>query len=179
MVLELAVIAFDDQIDAERAMGYLEATTPEAPWLHELALTERARNGRITIRGTFAGHFLDVEPDGEVIGHSTAIGALTGAILGAALGPPGLAAGFVAGGSIGGYLQSRRDPAPQGELFEQIRVHVPRRASALVLLADESHVDALIRACRGLGGHAYRLVLTEEQADVLTSAVSSAPVATW
>ena len=104
----------------------------------------------------FAGHYLDIEDEGDVIGRDTLIGALTGAVIGAAFGPPGFAAGLVAGASIGGFVQANHVPEPEGELFEQIRVHVPHGSPAIALLAAPEHVDAMLAASADLGGHAYR-----------------------
>lgn len=145
------------------------------PWVY--MIVERRRRGRIVVRGTFAGHYLDIDDEGDVLGRDTVIGALTGAVTGAAFGPPGFAAGLVAGASIGGYVQSSHIPVLEGELFEQIRVHVPNGSSAIALLAAPKHVDAMLDAFADLGGRAYRRVLTDEQAAVLESAVAHAPLA--
>ena len=54
------------------------------------------------MRGTFAGRYLDLDDQGDVIGKRTAEGALTGAVAGAFFGPAGFAAGLVAGGAAAG-----------------------------------------------------------------------------
>ena len=112
-----------------------------------------------------------------MIGRDTVIGALTGAVIGAAFGPPGFAAGLVAGASVGGFVQSSEVPELEGELFEQIRVHVPEGSSAIALLAAPEHVDAMVPAFADLGGHAYRRLLTDEEASVLQTAAARSPLA--
>ena len=172
MILELAILTFPHPEGAEQAYAHLGPSPDEAPWAREAAFVERHRHDRITVRGTFAGQYLDIEAGGDVIGRDTLIGALTGAVIGAAFGPPGFAAGLVAGGSIGGVLQSRHGSAPEGELFEQIRVHVPEGASAVALLAAPEHVEAMFAALTGLGGDPYRRLLHEEQVAQLCAGLS-------
>jgi uncharacterized membrane protein len=174
MILELAIVTFSHCEGAEQAYAHLGPLPDEAPWAHELAFVERHRHDRITVRGTFAGQYLDIEAGSDMIGRDTVIGALTGAVIGAAFGPPGFAAGLVAGGSIGGVLQSRHASTPEGELFEQIRSHVPEGASAIALLAATEHVDAMLAAFAGLGGEPYRCLLLDEQAAQLRTGLSGA-----
>ena len=172
MILELAILTFHHPEGAEQAYARLGPSRDEAPWAREVAFVERRRHDRITVRGTFAGQYLDIEAGGDVIGRDTLIGALTGAVIGAAFGPPGFAAGLVAGGSIGGVLQSRHGSGPEGELFEQIRVHVPQGASAVALLAAPGHVEAMLQALAGLGGDPYWCLLNEEQVEQLRAGPS-------
>ncbi len=175
MALELAILTFEHIDGAEETFAHLAPI--RAPWRQELAFVARHRNGRITVRGTFAGHYLDISDRGDVIGRDTAIGALTGAVIGAAFGPPGFAAGLVAGASIGGYVESGHAQVLEGELFEQIRVHVDRGHSAVMLLAETEHVDAMVAAFGDRGGHPYRRVLSPDAVEVLTRAVVGSPVA--
>jgi len=176
MILELAILTFAHHQGAEQAFARLDEIPPDVPWLQELAFVERHRRGRIIMRGTFAGHYLDIEDGGDMIGRDTVIGALTGAVIGAAFGPPGFAAGLVAGGSIGGYVQSGNLSVTDSELFEQIRTHVPAGSSAIALLASPDHVDAMLAAFAQAGGHSYRRVLSLAEAAMLESAVQDAPL---
>jgi len=178
VILELAILTFEHSEGAERAFADVRGAHEGAPWMDELSFVERHRNGRIVMRGTFAGHYLDIDGEGDAIGPDTAIGALTGAVIGAALGPAGFAAGFVAGGSIGGFRQSGRDPRPEGELFEQIRVHVPSGHSAIALLAVPEHIEALLDAFAGRAGHAYRRILSREEVATIEQAIEGAPIVT-
>src|SRR5664280_3475093 len=61
MAMDLAILTFDHTDGAERALGKVRDAAAGAAWLEEFALVERRHNGRIVIRGTFAGHYLDVD----------------------------------------------------------------------------------------------------------------------
>jgi uncharacterized membrane protein len=176
MTLELVLMSFEHPEGAEWAFVNVRDEHEDEPWIHELAFVERRRRDRIVVRGTFAGHYVDIEDLSDPLGRDTVIGALTGALIGAAFGPPGFAAGLVAGGAIGGLVQSGHLPELEDELFDQIRAHVPAGASAIALLAAREHVEQMVDAFAGLAGHAYRRVLTDEQAAVLERALASAPL---
>src|SRR3954453_12027017 len=89
------------------------------------------------VRGTFAGHYLDVDDVADVIGHDTAVGAVAGAVVGLAFGPPGLAVGLVGGGIAGGVRESStHTPEERGALFDEIRRDIPERSSGLVALVS-------------------------------------------
>jgi uncharacterized membrane protein len=174
--LHLAIVTFDRGSGAEQAFATVRESSEGAPWLRELALVHRGRK-KLTVHGTFAGHYLDTEQEGDFIGRDTAIGALTGAILGAAFGPPGFAAGMVAGGSLGGAREATHHAPPVGELYEQLRVHVPHGSSAVVLLSAPEHTTSMLAAFGECGGHAYDRALTAEQVVTLEAAVAQAPPA--
>ena len=97
MRLDVALVSFPTQHGAVSAFS---ATPDDAPWKQEVAFVERHHNGRVAVRGTFAGHFVDVDESDHTSGPGTLEGALTGTLVGAifGLGPPGAAFGFVLGG---------------------------------------------------------------------------------
>ena len=66
---DLAVVTFDGLGAAERAYARVRDSAPGAAWLREVALVERHRHGRLVVRGTFAGRYLDV---GDAGGHEAA-----------------------------------------------------------------------------------------------------------
>ena len=106
-MLELAIMVFDHPSGADHAYADVLGDSGDAPWMHEIALVEHHRHDRIVVRGTFAGRYVDIDEEGDVIGKRTAEGALTGAVVGAIFGPPGFAAGIVAGGATGGMAEGR------------------------------------------------------------------------
>ena len=123
---ELAVLTFDHIEGAERAYADARGRANDAPWLREVVFVECHRHGRIVVRGTFAGHYLDVDDVADAIGHDTAVGAVAGAVVGLAFGPPGFAAGLVAGGIAGGVHESAaHTPQERGALFDEIRRDIP------------------------------------------------------
>lgn len=75
-------MVFADVEGAERAYADVLDAPRDAPWVHEIAFVEHHRHDRIVVRGTFAGRYVDVDDQGDVIGKRTAEGALTGAAVG-------------------------------------------------------------------------------------------------
>src|SRR4051812_22331770 len=110
MSLDLTLMIFGHTEGAERAYADAMGAAGGAPWVHEIAFVEHHRKDRIVVRGTFAGRYVDVDDQGDLIGKRTAEGALTGAVAGAFFGPAGFAAGLVAGGATGGLSQSEHAP---------------------------------------------------------------------
>jgi uncharacterized membrane protein len=175
---ELAVLTFDHIEGAERAYADARGRAGDAPWLREVVFVECHRHGRIVVRGTFAGHYLDVDDVGDAIGHDTAAGAVAGAVVGLAFGPPGFAAGLVAGGIAGGVHESAvHTPEESGALFDEIRRDIPEGSSGIVALVSADDSRALIAA---LHERAVRLThhrLSDAEAAALQTAVVQAPPA--
>jgi len=176
---ELAVLTFDHIEGAERAYADARGRANDAAWLREVVFVECHRHGRIVVRGTFAGHYLDVDDVGDAIGHDTAAGAVAGAVVGLAFGPPGFAAGLVAGGIAGGVHESAvHTPEESGALFDEIRRDIPEGSSGIVALVSADDSRALIAA---LHERAVRLThhrLSDAEAAALEAAVAHAPAAT-
>src|SRR4051812_43236380 len=120
---ELAVLTFDHIEGAERAYADARGRASDASWLREIASVECHRHGRIVVRGTFAGHYLDVDDVADAIGHDTAVGAVAGAVVGLAFGPPGVAVGLVAGGMAGRARGGGPPPPGGGGVLRQNRPH--------------------------------------------------------
>jgi uncharacterized membrane protein len=175
---ELAVLTFDHIEGAERAYADARGRANDAPWLRDILLVESHRHGRIVVRGTFAGHYLDVDDVADAIGHDTAVGAVAGAVVGLAFGPPGFAVGLVSGGIAGGVHESAaHTPEERGALFDEIRHDIPERSSGIVALVSADDSAALIEA---LHERAVRLThhrLSDAEAAALQAAVVQAPPA--
>jgi uncharacterized membrane protein len=173
---ELAVLTFDHIEGAERAYADARGRANDARWLREVVFVECHRHGRIVVRGTFAGHYLDVDDVGDAIGRDTAVGAVAGAVVGLAFGPPGFAAGLVGGGIAGGVHESAiHTPEESGALFDEIRRDVPEGSSGIVALVSAQDSAALIEA---LHERAVRLThhrLSDAEAAALEEAVAQAP----
>ena len=108
------MLTFDHIEGAERAYADARGRANDAPWLREVVFVECHRHGRIVVRGTFAGHYLDVDDVADAIGHDTAVGAVAGAVVGLAFGPPGFAGGTGRGWHRGRRARVRR-PHSAGE----------------------------------------------------------------
>jgi len=177
MSLDLALIGFGGETMASSVFGTMrDRVGTEAPWMHEVAVVEHAHNDRTSIRGTFDGHYVDVEESDHVSQPGAAKGALTGALIGAVFGPPGWAVGFALGGIIGADVgrPTETETAPEA-LVEELRDAVPRGHSAIALLAAPEHVDAMFAALHEKHDSVLRRTLTVAQAAAILASVSSAP----
>ncbi len=175
MSLDLALMIFDHVEGAERAYADVLDASRDSPWVHEIAFVEHHRHDRIVVRGTFAGRYIDLDDQGDVIGKRTAEGALTGAVVGIFFGPMGLAVGLVGGGTAGGLSESKHVPHLHDAFIDEVRAEVPEKSSALLLLAAPGHVDAMVAAFEGRGGRLVRHHLTPEAAQALEAAVAGRP----
>jgi hypothetical protein len=174
---EIAILTFPHTGGAERAYSDVAPAAGGAPWTREVVFVESHRHGRLVVRGTFAGRYLDVDDVGDAIGKETTEGALAGAVLGLALGPPGIAVGLVAGGTAGGVIHAEGVAPPSGELFDEVRASVPEGHSALVAYAPAADIDQMITAFEGRPEHVERRTPTSAQAQALLDAVRDAPAA--
>jgi len=175
MSLDLALMVFDRTEAAERAFAQVLGASAASPWVHEVAFVEHHRHDRIVVRGAFAGRYVDVDDDGDVIGRRTAEGALTGAVAGVLFGPLGLAVGLVGGASAGGVSESHHAPHLHDALIDDVRAEVPEKGSAVLLLAGPEHVDTMVAAFEGHGGRLVRHHLSAEGARALEDAVVGRP----
>ena len=176
MSAELTVLRFRTLEGAEQAFADVRERAGHAPWMNEVAFVEHHRSGRLVVRGTLAGHYVDSEGDGDVIGKNTGAGALIGALTGAIFGPPGLAAGLVGGAAAGGMVQAGEAGQLGGEGSAEVRDAVPEGSSALVVLAERPDVDAMTDALRGTDSVvAIRRPLSDDAIAALEVALADAP----
>jgi uncharacterized membrane protein len=177
MSLDLVLLIFDRIEGAERAYSDVLGASGDAPWVHEIAFVEHHRHDRIVVRGTFAGRYVDLDEQGDVIGKRTAEGALTGAVAGIFFGPAGLAVGLVAGGTAGGLSESKHVPRLHDAFIDEVRAEVPEKSSAVLLLASPEHADAMVSAFERHGGRLVRHHLSPDEATALEDAVAGSPPA--
>ncbi len=102
--LDFALMVFKHTGGAEHAYADAVSQASGEPWAQEIAFVEHHQRDRIVVRGTFAGHYVDADDEGDFIGRQTAEGAIAGGAAGLLFGPAGLAVGMVAGGMAGGSL---------------------------------------------------------------------------
>jgi uncharacterized membrane protein len=180
MSLDLALIGFKGESTAASMFGILrDRVGSDAPWTSEVAIVEHLGHDRMSVRGTFAGRYVDVEETDHVSEPGAAEGALTGAVVGTIFGPPGLAAGLVLGGIAGAESAKPTEVEPEPELLvDDLRAAVPSGHSAIALLADPTHVDALLSALdESDQSVVVRRSLTAEQASSLIASVAADPPA--
>lgn len=147
MALELAVVPYPGRSEAESRFGTLRERAGDEPWTHEVALVEHHHNDRIILHGTVAGRFVSVSEDDHFSQPGAAKGAAIGGLIGLVFfgGPAGLAPGLVVGTVVGGSLAepTEVEDAP-GPLLEHLRTAVPTGGSAILLVGEADHVDALL-----------------------------------
>jgi uncharacterized membrane protein len=176
--VDAAVIAFHHIEKAEHEYSSVLERVPRAPWLSKIAFVEVHHRGRIVVQGTIAGRYVDILDQGDLIGRDTAIGATVGVVAGLAFGGPlGLAVGLVVGGTAGGFREARHIPTLEGPAFDEIRADVPENSSAIVIVAEERDVDAMVSAFADTAGQLTRYRLSPEAYAQLEAAVASFPPA--
>jgi|SRR5450755_2790305 uncharacterized membrane protein len=179
MDLDFALVRFDDGNSAtETFVAACDRSGADAPWTRQVGFVEHHHSGHLVLRGTFAGHYVDVDEALHVSERGTAEGFAGGAVVGALLGPAGFAAGMVAGAMIGSQVgkPSETDSEPQ-LLVDQLRTAVPRSGSAIVLIAAARDVDEMLTAIGDRGGEVIRQTLTADQAAALQASLSATPAA--
>jgi uncharacterized membrane protein len=176
MRLDVALVSFPTQHGAVSAFS---ASSDDAPWKQEVAFVERHHNGRVAVRGTFAGHYVDIDESDHTSEPGALEGALTGTVVGAifGLGLPGAAFGFVLGGAVGAVVGKPTEAETEPQmLVDELRAAVPKGGSAVVLLAAPQHVDALL-AGLDTEGAVTRRALSDEQVAALEKELKAAPMA--
>jgi uncharacterized membrane protein len=174
---DIAILSFPHTGGAEHAYSDVAPRAGGAVWTREVVFVESHRRGRLVMRGTFAGRYLEVDDVGDAIGKQTAEGAVAGAVLGLALGPPGIAVGFTAGGTIGGEIHAEENTRPTGELFDEVRASVPEGHSAILAYAPAADIDEMIAAFGDRPERVERHTPSSAEEQALLAAVRDAPPA--
>jgi Protein of unknown function (DUF1269) len=151
--LQLVVVRFHGENTAvERytrardALPY-RSSAPRPAWTHDVGFVERHHNGRLLMRGTFLGHYVDVDEGDSVSQRGAGEGAATGGLIGVLGGPPGIALGILAGGLAGAHLASPDTVEAEPDvLAARIRDAVPPGGSALVMVAPPAEVEEMLGA---------------------------------
>lgn len=177
--LEVALARFDGEGTAVQKYAAAKARAEHgAAWIQEVGFVERHHDGRLLLRGTFAGHYLDVDEGDRFSQKGAGEGAIAGGLVGALLGPAGIALGLIVGGAIGAHTGAPTDTeAEPEELAEQLRAAVPRSSSAIVLVAAAADVDEMVAALGDSEQDLNRRELTEEQGAALQASLAAAPPA--
>jgi uncharacterized membrane protein len=193
--LDVAVVRFDGEGTAVRR--YADAkdrSDTEARWAREVGFVERHKHGHLLLRGTFAGHYVDVDESDHVSQKGAGEGAVAGGLVGVLLGPAGIAvgggllgvllgpAGIAVGLTVGGIVGSQAGKVSDSEaeprlLADQLRDAVPRASSAIVLIAAAPDVDEMLAAMGEGGQSVTRRTLTADETARLEDALSAAPPA--
>lgn len=174
---EIAILTFPHTEGAERAYSDVAPRAGGAAWTREVVFVESHSRGRLAVRGTFAGRYLEVDDVGDAISKQTAEGALAGGVIGLALGPLGIALGLVAGGMLGGEVHAEEVAPPTGQLFDEIRTALPGGHSALLAYAPAADIDEMIAAFGDRPERVERHTPSSAEEQALLAAVRDAPTA--
>jgi uncharacterized membrane protein len=173
--LDLAVVQFAGEGTAVSRYATAKDRTAGAAWVHEIGFVERHHNGRLLLRGMFAGHYLDVDESDHVSQRGAAEGAVAGGLIGVLGGPPGIAVGL----AVGGLLGSQASEADEVEnepraLADQLRAAVPRSSSAVVLIAPPPEVDEMEDSLSPGAQAIFRRSLTADEQTALNASLDAA-----
>ncbi|HWF74387.1 MAG TPA: DUF1269 domain-containing protein [Solirubrobacteraceae bacterium] len=175
--LDLVVVRFPGPTAAYEVFAAArDRAGGDAPWIHQVGFVEHHHNGRLVLRGMFAGHYVDVDEEDRLSEPGAAEGFAVGALVGLLGGPPGLAVGMVVGAIVGSQLRAptQTEPEPRA-LVDQLRAALPRPSSAIVMIAPAQDVEEMLSALGDSGGEVIRQSLTPEQAAALAASLEDAP----
>jgi hypothetical protein len=176
--MEVGVATFSGVHGAEHAFAHARDRDPGAAWTDDVAFVEVHRHGRIVVRGTVLGHYVDMDGLGDVIGPDTAAGAIVGAAAGLPLGPSAFAFGLVGGATVAGAVEASHITEPDGPAFDAIRQQVPEGSSAVVLFADTERIRSMYRALLAAADTFVRYRLSPAAEEQLRATLAETPVAT-
>jgi uncharacterized membrane protein len=181
--LDLVVVRFGGEGTAverytaarERVTSRLSgSSTPQ--WTQDVGFVERHQNGRLLVRGTFAGHYVDVDEGDAVSQKGAAEGAASGGILGVVLGPPGMAVGFLVGALVGAHLGGGKEVEDEPQaLAAALREAIPASSSAIVMFAPAPEVDEFLAALGEGATDVVRRTLGEDEVTALEASLRAAP----
>jgi uncharacterized membrane protein len=180
VTLDLALVRFDGEGTAvKKYADARDSSDGEARWAREVGFVERHAHGHLLLRGTFAGHYVDVDESDHVNQKGAGEGAVAGGVLGALLaGPLGIAVGLLVGGLAGSQTGTASDSEAEPQLLaDRLRDAVPRSSSAIVLIAPAADVDEMLAALGEAGQNVTRRTLSADEAAQLELALSAAPPA--
>jgi uncharacterized membrane protein len=177
--VDLAVVGFDGEGTAvQRYAAAKDRSDGGARWAREVGFVERHAHGHLLLRGTFAGHYVDVDESDHVSQKRAGEGAVAGGLIGVLLGPPGIAVGLVVGGLVGSQTGTASDSEAEPQLLaERLRDAVPRSSSAIVLIAPAADVDEMLAALGEGRQNVTRRTLSADETAQLELALSAAPPA--
>ena len=181
--LDVALIRFDGEGTAVRRYAAARDRSSEPgrrghqdPWTRDVGFVERHHNGRLLLRGTFAGHYLDVDEGDRFSEQGAGEGAATGGLVGVLLGPPGIAVGLLLGMVVGAHRVGPQEVEDEPEaLAERLREAVPRESSAIVMMAPAAEVDEMLAALGDGANDVIRRTLADSEAAALEASLGSAP----
>jgi uncharacterized membrane protein len=183
MSLDALLVRFDGETtavlryaDATDRLGPPRPREAQPPWTRDVCFIERRHNGRMRLRGTLVGHYLDVDESDQVSEAGLREGAAAAGLIGVLGGPPGIAVGILLGGLIGAQVGHPREVEAEPEaLAALLREAVPRSSSAIVMVASAAEVDELLGALGSSVSDAVRRTLSDEDVAALEASLEQTP----
>jgi uncharacterized membrane protein len=173
MALKLGVVIYSGADRAGEVLtGFQELHPMDYEWSGNIGVIERHKTGRISIYGALGSDESWGEEGAKpLLGLSA--GGMTGMLLGSIAGPAGMAAGGALGLALGGIFGSADEESDQ-PVYDIIRAKLGKDSSALILLADQGHVDNLLAATGKDAREVYQQNVREELRGRLDEAVREA-----
>jgi uncharacterized membrane protein len=176
MTLDLAVVQFAGEGTAVSRYATAKDRLADSAWMHDVGFVEHHHNGRLLLRGMFAGHYLDVDESDRVSQRGAGEGALAAGLIGVLAGPPGIAVGLVVGGLLGSKAGEADEIENEPRVFaDQLRAAVPPSSSAVVLIAPGSEVDEMLDSLSSGVQAVTRRSLTADEQAALDASLGAAP----
>jgi uncharacterized membrane protein len=148
-------VVFDGKRTAGKALDTLEeAVTPYA-WVDDVAVVKKNHLGTIHVNSTWA------QAD-SATSVSGGMGALTGGLIGMLFGPGGALAGAAIAGSLGALMGATANASIADPRLDEFASALSKNTSALVLVGEESVLDAFAGLETPIGGKVIRSDLTEK-----------------
>lgn len=148
------------------------------PWLREVGVVERHRDGHLVLRGSFAGRYVDVDESDHVSEPGLEHGVMIGGILGVLVGAPGIAVGLVLGGAVGSQVGAPTEVEPEPQpLADRLRETLAPGTSALVMVSGPQEVAEMLESIgSGVAEVTQRTLAADAQAALVAEIDAAAPV---
>jgi uncharacterized membrane protein len=145
--LHFALARFERPDSADAMFATACERSAGRPWLRKVAVVECHNDGHLVLRGTVAGHYIDVDESDRVSEPGAQRGSVIGGLLGTLLGPPGLAVGLLLGTAAGSRTGTPTDVEPEPKsVADQLRDALSPGTSALLMVAERSAVTEMLEA---------------------------------
>jgi len=173
--LRFAFVRFDGQDTAASRFASAYDRRAGVPWLREVGVVERHRDGRLVLRGSFAGRYVDVDEADHVSEPGAGRGALIGGAIGTLLGPAGIAVGLVVGGAVGAGVGTPTEMEPEPEpLADRLRDALAPGSSALVMVSGPQEIAEMLESIGAGAAEVTERELTPDERAAIQAEIDAA-----
>ena len=149
------------------------------PWLREVGVVQRHRDGHLVIRGSFAGRYVDLDESDHVSEPGGQRDALIGGVVEVLLEPPGIAVGLMLGGAVGCEAAAPTEAEREGSaLAERLRARLAPGTSSLLMLAGPVEVAEILDATGPGAAEVRQGTLSTDSKEALVAEMDAAMAAT-